>query len=1039
MAWTKPDLGVLKLHNGVASMPIRSRAETGNKRRAAKATLPRIISDPRSRVHAGGLGMLWLTALTFSLPKEVRAADPNATVLDDGSITYKDFEHGVFELVTKEAIPRRFLVEDPGQTIVLRPEGSTISVNQVANSAARMAELQAAEQEARATLERGLNSTGSSTPPLVESLPVQPINFIPADNSLPDLDPLAAPSVLFVSIPEIIVGRIPPPPPQPPTLNAIAGPTEIDTVAFDVFTATTGAFVASSPNGDAALTFGISGGTAGTTVVEGVTYDVSQVGPYGTLYVASSTGAYIFVPDNDAINALTEPATTLFIITVSDGSLSASQAFTIAINGTNDAALISGTITGATIEAGDVDNSSPGTPTATGTLTAADVDHPPNTFTAVSSPTASAGGFGTFMMTAAGVWTYTINQDNSAIQALNVGGTLTDTFTVTSIDGTAQVVTVTIRGANDAAVISGAKTGAVTEDGGEKYAGPTATGTLTAADVDNAPDTFTAVSCPTASDAGYGTFTMTADGLWTYKLDDDNCAVQALDFGDTLTDTFTVTSIDGTPQVVTITIHGASDADPNDFDHLAAGKFIVSDPPYIFGTPRNDVVEKCGHHGRIIYTGAGDDTIDATGKCDLIYAGSGNDRVKGNDGDDTIYGGSGRDVISGGHGCDVIVGGYGADKLAGGEGNDRFVFLSAADSNAARFDVVSDFRSGYDRIDLAALGALAFLALTSSSTSVPAHTIAWFYDSTANKTIVYVNSTDHTLSIGDSALVEIHLEGFVALQAADFAPEPTATQAAGEAVHPEFAATVEIDATVKADASFDWTDGDGAHLAGGNWTTRMAGTGGDSDLSGNGEVRTPAGECGSDDADIISVGRQSAELTRVHVRASTESNLTPDQTPARGCASRGADFDAPHDGRFASGRIEHGQTPDEDSLTARSHTDWTFGFATRSHTRWHNEDHRSEDHRSNAGGWNDHIAHMLDDSFHFRGRFSSSEASDFADAHRIPRSSDRDEDRSGSGGPREGPEATSESFASRHSSSDTFDFDHAGNDRASHGWHDLLV
>ena len=40
-------------------------------------------------------------------------------------------------------------------------------------------------------------------------------------------------------------------------------------------------------------------------------------------------------------------------------------------------------------------------------------------------------------MTAAGVWTYTLNDANSAVQALNAGETLTDTFTVTTVDGTA--------------------------------------------------------------------------------------------------------------------------------------------------------------------------------------------------------------------------------------------------------------------------------------------------------------------------------------------------------------------------------------------------------------------------------------------------------------------------------------------------------------------------------------------------------------------------------------------------------------------------
>ena len=564
-------------------MLVGSHAETGEECRAAAAPPPRVISsvqtaagsgtlrhatctaaqapggDPRSRAHAGGFGMLWLTALTFSLMKEAQAADPNVTFLDDGSITYKDLAHGAFELVTKEVIPRHFLVDDPGQTIALHPQGSSVSVSQSPNSAARMAELQAAQQEALATFEKGLGSTGSSTPPPLERLPVQPINFIQIDGSPAEHDLPALPSQIFASPPDIIFGQLPPPPPQPPTLNAIAGPTEIDTVVFDVFTATSGTFLASSSNSNATLTFSVSGGSIGSTTIDGVTYDVSRAGPYGTLYVDSTTGAYTFVPDSDAINALTAPTTTDFTITVFDGTLSAAQTFTIAINGTNDAAVISGATTGTVIEASGVANATLGTPSATGTLTDTDVDNAPDTFAAVSSPTASAGRFGTFTMAADGVWTYTINNADSAVQALNVGDTLTDTFTVTTVDGTAQMVTVIIKGTNDAAVISGTTTGSVIEDGADKCGKPKATGSLTDTDVDNGPG-FTAVSCPTASDHGYGTFTMTADGTWSYKLDDSNCTVQALNVGDKLTDTFKVTSLDGTAQLVTVTINGTNDA-----------------------------------------------------------------------------------------------------------------------------------------------------------------------------------------------------------------------------------------------------------------------------------------------------------------------------------------------------------------------------------------------------------------------------------------------------------------------------------------------
>src|SRR5205807_1781741 len=176
-------------------------------------------------------------------------------------------------------------------------------------------------------------------------------------------------------------------------------------------------------------------------------------------------------------------------------------------------------------------------------------------------------------------------------------------FTITVSDGTLsanQSFTIAINGANDAAIISGATSGTVIEASGIANAAlgtPGATGTLTNTDVDNAPNTFTAVSSPTASANGFGTFTMTADGAWTYTLDDANCAVQALNDGDTLTDTFTVTTIDGTEQVVTITIHGANDADPNDFDYLATGKTVICDPPYVYGTPRGDSIEGGGHHG----------------------------------------------------------------------------------------------------------------------------------------------------------------------------------------------------------------------------------------------------------------------------------------------------------------------------------------------------------------------------------------------------------------------------------------------------------
>ena len=158
------------------------------------------------------------------------------------------------------------------------------------------------------------------------------------------------------------------------------------------------------------------------------------------------------------------------------------------------------------------------------------------------------------------------------MQARNVGEILSDTFTVTTVDGTSKVVIIIISGTNDAAVISGETTGAVVEAGGVANGTPgtpTDTGDLNFTDVDNPNDAWEEVSFPTAST--YGTFTLTAAGLWTYTLDDNNAAVQALNAGETLTDTFTAaTTVDGTSQVVTITINGANDA-PNSPPTITGG------------------------------------------------------------------------------------------------------------------------------------------------------------------------------------------------------------------------------------------------------------------------------------------------------------------------------------------------------------------------------------------------------------------------------------------------------------------------------------
>jgi len=515
------------------------------------------VPDSATAVGAAWTGGLSFVALILAAWKEAWAADPDLTLFDHGTITYKDFEHGSFELVTKEAVPRHIIVDDPGQTVVLSKHGSSVSFAQFANSVARMEDLQAQQQDVLANYTKEHGTHGSGTPPGETGEPAQPINFIEPDGPLPQhsLPALVVPASFLPDTPLIH---------SPPTLTLASGPVEVDTVAFDEFSATSGSFSATGFGSGGPPILGIAGGIIGPVVIAGATYDVEKPGSYGILYLNSATGAYTYVPNSDAINALKVPTTDSFTITASDGLASASQTFSVDINGTDDAAIVSGVAAGSVVEAATGAYGAPyGVPSASGTLKDTDVDDPANTFTVVSSPHASDHGYGNFTMTADGHWSYTLDDGNPAVQALKACDTLTDTFTVTTIGGTPEVVTVTIQGSDDPAVISGDTHGCVVEAGGVHNAThgvPTATGLLTDTDVDDPSSTFAAVACPKPSDHGYGSFTMTADGHWTYALDDGNCAVQALNVGQTLTDTFVVKTVDGTAQTVTVAIEGSNDA-----------------------------------------------------------------------------------------------------------------------------------------------------------------------------------------------------------------------------------------------------------------------------------------------------------------------------------------------------------------------------------------------------------------------------------------------------------------------------------------------
>src|SRR3979490_1300221 len=253
-------------------------------------------------------------------------------------------------------------------------------------------------------------------------------------------------------------------------------------------------------------------------------------GANGTFSIAAN-GAWTYTA-NSAFNNLNvgQSVSDTFTVASADGTTTTVQ---VTINGTNDAAVVSS----ATVALAETD-----APLSTGgALTVSDVDSA-QTFV---PQTNVAGANGTFSIAANGAWTYTAN---SAFNNLNVGQSVSDTFTVASADGTTTTVQVTINGTNDAAVLSSA-TVALSETNAPLTTG----GTLTISDVDSA-QTFVSQTNVAGTN---GTFSIAADGTWTYTA---NSAFDNLNVGQSVSDTFTVASADGTTSTVQVTINGSNDA-----------------------------------------------------------------------------------------------------------------------------------------------------------------------------------------------------------------------------------------------------------------------------------------------------------------------------------------------------------------------------------------------------------------------------------------------------------------------------------------------
>ncbi|MBZ0127590.1 MAG: hypothetical protein K8F59_00595 [Rhodobacteraceae bacterium] len=120
----------------------------------------------------------------------------------------------------------------------------------------------------------------------------------------------------------------------------------------------------------------------------------------------------------------------------------------------------------------------------------------------------------------------------------------------------------------------------------------------------------------------------------------------------------------------------------------------------------NDILN--GDSGNDLLFGEADhDTLNGGGGDDLLFGNVGNDTLNGDGGDDTLNGGDGNDTLDGGSQSDILIGGAGADSLTGGAGGDVFRFFNASEigTNSGNRDVITDFQSGLDLIDLSGIDA----------------------------------------------------------------------------------------------------------------------------------------------------------------------------------------------------------------------------------------------------------------------------------------------------------------------------------------------
>lgn len=275
----------------------------------------------------------------------------------------------------------------------------------------------------------------------------------------------------------------------------------------------------------------------------------SLAATYGDFAFNATTGAWSYTLDNArvATQALGASSTVHDTLAVTSSDGTATRLIDVTINGANEAAVIgtptvAGVIEDTNVVAGEL--------LASGLISISDPDQGEAAFN--TAVTGAAGNIGSLNLSASGSYTYKVL--NSAVQFLGAGEAKVDTFTVTSLDGTARTVSFTVNGQNDAAVIGTPTLAGVASN--LSFGTTVAAGTISILDPDQGQAAFR--TTVTGAVGNLGSLVIAAGGGYTYTV--ANVDILPFGAGETKVDTFTVTALDGTTKAVDFTITGLNNA-----------------------------------------------------------------------------------------------------------------------------------------------------------------------------------------------------------------------------------------------------------------------------------------------------------------------------------------------------------------------------------------------------------------------------------------------------------------------------------------------